>query len=175
MNTQKEILKEKIKQLPEKPGVYRYYDNENILLYVGKAKNLKKRVSSYFSNKDLDRKTKSLVSQIHEIQFTIVNSEFEAYLLENNFIKENQPKYNILLKDDKTYPFLVVLNERFPQIFSTRKPEQYDATRFGPFTSIKAMNSVLERELGLSIIPTVVNGKEELLKKESRHLESVNR
>lgn len=144
MNPQKEILKDVIRQLPEKPGVYRYYDLDGTLLYVGKAKNLKKRVGSYFTNKDLDRKTRSLVSQINEIKFTVVNSEFEAYLLENNFIKENQPKYNILLKDDKTYPFIVVLNERFPQIFSTRKPESYNAKRFGPFTSIKAMNSVLE-------------------------------
>ncbi|MEQ8809343.1 MAG: GIY-YIG nuclease family protein, partial [Imperialibacter sp.] len=108
--------------LPHNPGVYRFKNKHGKLIYVGKAKDLKKRVASYFNRSNqLSRKTIKMVSEVAEIEFTIVNSEFDALLLENNLIKENQPKYNILLKDDKTFPYIVILKEQFPRIISTRK------------------------------------------------------
>lgn len=131
--------------LPDSPGVYRFYNTQHELIYVGKAKSLKKRVSSYFNKgSGLNRKTLKLVSEINHIEYTVANTEFDALLLENNFIKQNQPKYNILLKDDKTFPYLCILNERFPRIISTRKylPEQGEY--FGPYASVTAMKSVLE-------------------------------
>ena len=131
-------------KLPDQPGVYRYFNAEDELIYVGKAKSLKKRVSSYFTKqKDISRKTRRLVSEIKAIEITIVNSEFDALLLENNLIKQNQPKYNILLKDDKTFPYICVSNERFPRIYSTRKFIPSNGTYYGPFASVKAMNNVL--------------------------------
>ncbi len=140
-----DFLKDIIATLPNSPGVYKYFDVEKNLIYVGKAKSLKKRVSSYFSKlHHLDQKTRRLVSQIQHIEFTMVNQEFEAYLLENNLIKQHQPKYNILLKDDKTYPYVYVSNERFPRVISTRKVDRSLGTFYGPFTSVKAMNNVLE-------------------------------
>lgn len=140
-----EALKNIIATLPNSPGVYKYFDVENNLIYVGKAKSIKKRVLSYFSKiHHLDRKTRSLVSQIQQIEYTMVNKEFEAYLLENNLIKQHQPKYNILLKDDKTYPYVYISNERFPRVISTRKVDKSLGTFYGPFTSVKAMNNVLE-------------------------------
>ena len=140
-----DFLKNIIATLPNSPGVYKYFDVEKNLIYVGKAKSLKKRVSSYFSKlHHLDQKTRRLVSQIQHIEFTMVNQEFEAYLLENNLIKQHQPKYNILLKDDKTYPYVYVSNERFPRVISTRKVDRSLGTFYGPFTSVKAMNNVLE-------------------------------
>ena len=100
-------LKEKVASLPDDPGIYRFYDRDNILIYVGKAKSLRKRVGSYFvKQSQYNRKTERLVSEIRRIEFTLANTEFDALLLENNFIKQNQPKYNILLKDDKTFPYL---------------------------------------------------------------------
>lgn len=138
-------LKEYALLLPDAPGVYRFYNAQLELIYVGKAKSLKKRVSSYFNKSSgLNRKTLKLVSEITAIEYTVANSEFDALLLENNFIKQNQPKYNILLKDDKTFPYLCILNERFPRIISTRKylPEQGEY--FGPYASVSAMKSVLE-------------------------------
>jgi excinuclease ABC subunit C len=100
-----EDLKDQVASLPDSPGIYRYYNEEGILIYVGKAKSLKKRVSSYFNKQSqYNRKTEKLVSEISKIEFTLANTEFDALLLENNFIKQNQPKYNILLKDDKTFP-----------------------------------------------------------------------
>ncbi len=135
---------EDLSKLPDQPGVYRYFNKEDELIYVGKAKSLKKRVSSYFTKqKDISRKTRRLVSEIKGIEITIVNSEFDALLLENNLIKQNQPKYNILLKDDKTFPYICVSNERFPRIYSTRKFIPSNGTYFGPFASVKAMNNVL--------------------------------
>ena len=140
-----EDLKEIIATMPSSPGVYKYFDAEQQLIYVGKAKNIKKRVSSYFNKSNhLDTKTRRLVSQINSIQYTIVNAEFEAYLLENNLIKQHQPKYNILLKDDKTYPYVYVSKERFPRVISTRVVDRSLGTYYGPFTSVKAMNNVLE-------------------------------
>lgn len=133
-----------ISKLPDNPGVYRYYNADDALIYVGKAKSLKKRVSSYFSKASgINRKTLRMVTEIRSIEVTLVNSEFDALLLENNLIKQNQPKYNILLKDDKTFPYICVSNERFPRIYSTRKLIPSIGKYFGPFTNVKAMNNVL--------------------------------
>ncbi|PIQ48009.1 MAG: excinuclease ABC subunit C [Cytophagales bacterium CG12_big_fil_rev_8_21_14_0_65_40_12] len=134
-----------ISKLPDSPGVYRYYNIEDTLIYVGKAKSLKKRVSSYFSKAaGVNRKTLRMVSEIQSIEITLVNSEFDALLLENNLIKQNQPRYNILLKDDKTFPYLCVSNERFPRIYSTRKLIPSNGKYFGPYANVKAMNSLLK-------------------------------
>lgn len=134
-----------LKSLPQDPGIYKYFNASGTLIYVGKAKNIKKRVSSYFNRQGtINNKTRKLVSEIINIEFTVVNSEFDALLLENNLIKENQPKYNILLKDDKSFPFICVTKERFPKIFSTRQKENNGNRYFGPYTSVKAMNTVLD-------------------------------
>ncbi|HMV27699.1 MAG TPA: GIY-YIG nuclease family protein, partial [bacterium] len=121
--------------IPGNPGVYRYYDKEGTLLYVGKAKNLKKRVSSYFQKTDHTARIKLMVKKIAKIEFTIVNNEADAFLLENTLIKKHQPRYNVNLKDGKTYPYIVVKNERFPRIFLTRQKRQDGATYLGPYTS----------------------------------------
>lgn len=144
MDSQKFSPKEYSK-LPDQPGVYKFYDQDGNIIYVGKAKHLLKRVSSYFTKSgNVNRKTIKLVKEIMNIEIVIVNSEFDALLLENSLIKENQPKYNILLKDDKTFPSICVSNERFPRIYSTRRIEPDKGTYFGPFTSVKAMNGVLD-------------------------------
>lgn len=133
-----------LKTLPSTPGVYKYFHKE-VLIYVGKAKNLKKRVSSYFNKqKGNSLKTRKLVKEIDHVEYVIVDSEYDALLLENNLIKENQPKYNILLKDDKSFPFICISKERFPKIFSTRRDELNEGEYFGPYTSVKALNNVLE-------------------------------
>jgi excinuclease ABC subunit C len=145
MTTPIDRLKEVVQRLPDSPGIYRFYNHEDTLIYVGKAKNIKKRVTSYFSKSTgVNRKTLKLVSEIERIDFTVSNTEFDALLLENNFIKQNQPKYNILLKDDKTFPYLCILKERFPRIISTRKYIPSQGEYFGPFSSVVAMNNVLE-------------------------------
>ncbi len=138
-------LKKYALMLPDEPGVYRFYNNDQQLIYVGKAKSLKKRVSSYF-NKPAghNRKTLRLIDEITSIEYTVANSEFDALLLENNLIKQNQPRYNILLKDDKTFPYLCILNERFPRIISTRKYIPHQGEYFGPYASVVAMKNVLE-------------------------------
>ncbi len=142
-------------QLPDLPGVYRYYNKEGILIYVGKAKNLKKRVGSYFNkNAGINQKTRRMVREIEKIEITIVNSEFDALLLENNLIKKSQPRYNVLLKDDKTYPYLLLTNESFPRIYPTRRVIPSKGTYFGPFASVKAMNNVLDLILSLFTIRT---------------------
>jgi excinuclease ABC subunit C len=134
---------EQISQLPSEPGIYKYYNAEKELVYVGKAKNLKKRVSSYFTKQTgVSRKTQKLVSEIKSIEFTIVNNEFDALLLENSLIKKNKPKYNILLRDDKSYPYICVTQERFPRIIAIRKMVPGLGTYYGPFASVKAMNNV---------------------------------
>ncbi len=133
-----------LNKLPDNPGVYRFLDADEVLIYVGKAKSLRKRVSSYFSKTSgINRKTRKLVSEIKAIEVTLVNSEFDALLLENNLIKQNQPRYNILLKDDKTFPYICVSNERFPRIYSTRKFIPSNGTYFGPYANVKVMNNVL--------------------------------
>ncbi len=138
-------LKEKVASLPDSPGIYRFYDRDEVLIYVGKAKSLKKRVGSYFNKQSqYNRKTEKLVSEIRKIEFTLANTEFDALLLENNFIKQNQPKYNILLKDDKTFPYLCILKEPFPRIIYTRKYNPRQGEYFGPYTSVVSMKSVLE-------------------------------
>lgn len=131
--------------LPDQPGVYKFFNSESELIYVGKAKSLKKRVSSYFvKGQGINHKTRRMIREIQRIEITLVDSEFDALLLENNLIKKTQPKYNILLKDDKTYPYLVLTKEHFPQIYPTRKLIPHRGTYFGPFASVKAMNNVLE-------------------------------
>ena len=138
-------LRDVVQRLPDSPGVYKFYNQEGVLIYIGKAKSIKKRVSSYFSKSSgINRKTLRLVSEIANIDYTVSNTEFDALLLENNFIKQNQPKYNILLKDDKTFPYICILKERFPRIIYTRKylPEQGEY--FGPYSSVVAMKNVLE-------------------------------
>ncbi|MCK6617275.1 MAG: excinuclease ABC subunit UvrC [Cyclobacteriaceae bacterium] len=138
-------LKSYVLRLPEEPGVYRFYNTANQLIYVGKAKNLKKRVLSYFGAKqNLSRKTLRLVHETNRIEYTVAESEFDALLLENNLIKQFQPRYNILLKDDKTYPYLCILRERFPRIISTRKYLPDQGEYFGPYSSVVAMKNVLE-------------------------------
>lgn len=139
------FLPEEHLQLPDHPGVYKYFNEENELIYVGKAKSLKKRVSSYFNkNTGINHKTRRMVREIHRIEITLVDSELDALLLENNLIKKSQPRYNILLRDDKTYPYLLITKENFPRIFQTRKHIPKRGTYFGPFASVKAMNNVLD-------------------------------
>ncbi len=131
--------------LPEQPGVYRYFDETDTIIYIGKAKNLKNRVNSYFTSiQNHNTKTRKLVQQIRKIEFTIVHSEFDALLLENTLIKQYQPKYNILLRDDKTYPFICLTNEDFPRLITMRRIDHKIGTFFGPFANPKAMNSLLE-------------------------------
>ncbi|MEX1241311.1 MAG: excinuclease ABC subunit UvrC [Cyclobacteriaceae bacterium] len=138
-------VKEAIQRLPDSPGVYRFYDSDNELIYIGKAKNLKKRVNSYFTKAaGVNRKTLRLVSEIAGMEYTVSDTEFDALLLENNFIKQNQPKYNILLKDDKTFPYICILKERFPRIIYTRKYIPDQGEYFGPYSSVSAMKNVLD-------------------------------
>lgn len=134
-----------VKSLPDNPGVYQYYDADGKIIYVGKAKNLKKRVSSYF-NKDQSEngKTQILIRKIVDIKFIIVDTELDALLLENNLIKKYQPRYNVLLKDDKTYPWICIKNERFPRIFTTRNIIKDGSIYFGPYASVKIMHTVLD-------------------------------
>lgn len=140
-----EDLQKLVRSIPHNPGVYKFLNNQNTLIYVGKAKDLRKRVASYFtSSRQHSRKTKKLVSEIKDIEFVITGSEFDALLLENNLIKTNQPKYNILLKDDKSFPYLCVTNQRFPRIYSTRKLDRSKGDYYGPYTSAVNMRSVLE-------------------------------
>ena len=137
-------LKSIVSSLPEKPGTYQYYDSEHTIIYVGKAKNLRSRVSSYF-HKEVDRfKTKVLVSKIHDITYTVVNTEEDALLIENQLIKQYKPKYNVLLKDGKTYPSICVTNEYFPRIFKTRTINKHYGTFYGPYSHIGSMNAILE-------------------------------
>ncbi len=135
--------------LPNKPGVYQYYDKDGKLLYVGKAKNLKKRVSSYFTKKHDNGRTRLLVKKIHAIKHIVVVTETDALLLENNLIKKYQPRYNVMLKDDKTYPWICIKKERFPRVFSTRKIIKDGSEYFGPYTSMKTVHTLLELITGL--------------------------
>jgi excinuclease ABC subunit C len=139
-----EHLKTVISHLPHKPGIYKFYD-EHQIIYVGKAVDIRKRVSSYFNKSTQhNKKTRKLISHIRNIEFTIVDTESDAFLLENSLIKQHQPKYNILLKDGKTYPFICITNERFPRVISTRNKIQDGSKYFGPYASITAMNVLLE-------------------------------
>lgn len=138
-----------LKSLPEKPGIYQYFDETGAIIYVGKAKNLKKRVNSYFTKNHDSNKTNVLVRKIHSIRYIIVDTELDALLLENNLIKKHQPRYNVLLKDDKTYPWICIKNEPFPRVFPTRTKIKDGSLYFGPYSNVKMMHTLLElfREL----------------------------
>ena len=147
MADQKKTLsvKEKIALFPHSPGVYRYYDASGKVIYVGKAKDLHKRVAQYFvSPERLNTKTRLLVSRIADAQFSVVDTEADALLLENNLIKQYKPHYNILLKDSKTYPWIVVTNDEFPKVFLTRRVDRRSGTYYGPYSSVSHANYLLE-------------------------------
>ena len=137
-------LELQVKTLPNEPGVYQYFDKNEVIIYIGKAKNLKKRVSSYFSKTHDNGKTKVLVTKIVSIKHIVVATETDALLLENNLIKKHKPRYNILLKDDKTYPWICIKKERFPRIFMTRRVIKDGSEYFGPYTSIKTVRILLD-------------------------------
>ena len=136
-------LEIQLKTLPDNPGVYKFFDNKGIIIYIGKAKNLKKRVLSYFNKNHEQAKTNILVKKITKIQHIVVETEIDALLLENNLIKKFQPRYNVLLKDDKSYPWLCIKNERFPRLFPTRRIIKDGSEYFGPYTSTKVVNTIL--------------------------------
>ena len=131
-------------QIPNLPGVYRYFDKEDAILYIGKAKDLKKRVSSYFSKTDMSYRILSMVKKIQRIEYTIVETEQDAFLLENSLIKKYKPRYNILLRDDKTYPFIVIKNEPFPRVFLTRKVIKDGSIYLGPYTAVNNVYTILD-------------------------------
>ncbi|MGZ3761084.1 MAG: excinuclease ABC subunit UvrC, partial [Mucilaginibacter sp.] len=133
-----------LQNIPHNPGVYQYWDEDNELIYIGKAKDLRNRVGSYF-NKDayVNAKTRVLVSKIRNITFTIVDTEVDAWLLENALIKKHQPRYNVMLKDDKTYPWIIIKNERFPRIFWTRRIVKDGSKYLGPYASVSMMHAIL--------------------------------
>lgn len=142
-NMEKAIFKQIQGSLPKEPGIYQYYDDKGKLIYVGKAKNIKNRVSSYFLSGQQNAKTTELVQKIKDIRFTIVNSEHDAFILENELIKNYQPKYNINLKDDKSYPYIVIKNEKFPRVFLTRRKIKDGSTYVGPFTHVLAVRELM--------------------------------
>ncbi len=142
-------LKIQLQTLPDSPGVYQYYDKNGKILYVGKAKNLKKRVSSYFNKSHDSHRIDVMVKKIHDIKHIVVNSETDALLLENNLIKKYQPRFNVMLKDDKTYPWICIKNERFPRVFPTRRLIKDGSEYYGPFTSFKTVNTLLDLIKGL--------------------------
>ena len=143
MSEKSEALALKVKALPSSPGVYQYLDENGTIIYVGKAKNLKNRVSSYFNKNQENRKTIILVRKIVDLQYIVVDTENDALLLENNLIKKYQPKYNIQLKDDKTYPWICIKREPFPRVFSTRRLVRDGSQYFGPYTNVKVLNTLL--------------------------------
>lgn len=166
-NETESYLKSIVSNLPESPGCYQYLNESGIIIYVGKAKNLKRRVSSYFNKEQQTLKTKLLVSKIHDIKYIIVNSEADALLLENNLIKRHKPRYNILLKDDKSYPSICISNDYFPKIFKTRKIIKGAGRYFGPYSNTGALNALLElikklyplRTCNLKITPETIRDK----------------
>lgn len=150
MLTHIDDIKEFLKTLPTKPGVYQYWDGDGQIIYIGKAKNLRNRVSSYFvKDSQLSGKTRVLVRKTRNITFTIVDTEIDAWLLENSLIKKHQPRYNVMLKDDKTYPWIVIKNEPFPRIFPTRRVIKDGSNYYGPYASVSMMHAIMEtiREL----------------------------
>ena len=142
--TTNDYLKGIVLNLPESPGIYQYLNDEGIIIYVGKAKNLKRRVSSYFNREHPNGKTRLLVSKIADIKYIVVKTEEDALLLENNLIKKYKPRYNVLLKDDKTYPSICVSNEYFPRVFKTRNIIRNGSSYYGPYSHIPSMNALLE-------------------------------
>ena len=147
-------LEIQLKTLPNQPGVYQYYDKEGVIIYVGKAKNLKKRVSSYFTKTHENGKTRVLVKKIVNIKHIVVETETDALLLENNLIKKHKPRYNVLLKDDKSYPWICIKKERFPRVFSTRRVFKDGSEYFGPYTSGKTVHTLLDLIRGLYSLRT---------------------
>ncbi len=138
-------LKAKASGLPASPGIYEFYDREGRILYVGKAKNIKKRVASYFTrDNQITGKTRVLVKKIHNIRYIVVETEIDALLLENNLIKKHQPRYNVMLKDDKTFPWICIKEEPFPRVFPTRNPVRDGSQYFGPYANVKMMNTLLD-------------------------------
>lgn len=136
--------REELKKIPHKPGVYQYWDSENELIYIGKAKDLRNRVASYFVKElNVNAKTRVLVSKIRKITFTIVDTEVDAWLLENSMIKKHQPRYNVMLKDDKTYPWIIIKNEPFPRIYWTRRIIKDGSKYLGPYASVSMMHTIL--------------------------------
>src|SRR6056297_4208617 len=133
-----------LRSLPTGPGVYQFYDTNDVILYVGKAKNLKKRVSSYFTKNHEYGKTRVMVKKINAIKHIVVPTESDALLLENNLIKEYRPRYNVLLKDDKSYPWICLKNERFPRLFPTRRVIKDGSEYYGPYTSMKTVRTLLD-------------------------------
>ncbi|PTX45171.1 excinuclease ABC subunit C [Christiangramia gaetbulicola] len=146
---EKPALDVQLKTLPNSPGVYQYYDKNGKILYVGKAKNLKKRVTSYFNKNHDSHRIGVMVKKIREIKHIVVSSETDALLLENNLIKKLQPRFNVMLKDDKTYPWICIKNERFPRVFPTRRLIKDGSEYYGPFTSFKTVNTLLDLIKGL--------------------------
>ncbi|CAM4075584.1 excinuclease ABC subunit UvrC [Gillisia limnaea] len=142
-------LEIQLQTLPQSPGVYQYYDKNGRILYVGKAKNLKKRVTSYFNKTHDNHRTSVMVKRIHDIKHIVVASETDALLLENNLIKKYQPRFNVMLKDDKTYPWICIKNERFPRVFPTRRLIKDGSEYYGPFTNFKTVNTLLDLIKGL--------------------------
>ena len=142
-------LELQVKTLPNSPGVYQYFDKEDVIIYVGKAKNLKKRVASYFNKNHENGKTRVLVKKIVRLEHVVVDTETDALLLENNLIKKYKPRYNVLLKDDKSYPWLCIKKERFPRIFSTRRVVKDGSEYFGPYTNTKTVYALLDLIKGL--------------------------
>jgi excinuclease ABC subunit C len=140
---EKDVFKKIQPSIPQDPGIYQYFDENGTLLYVGKAKNIRKRVSSYFFSTQHTQKTIELVHRIQDIQYTLVDSEHDAFILENELIKNYQPKYNINLKDDKTYPYIVIKNESFPRVFLTRRKIKDGSTYIGPFTHVLAVRELI--------------------------------
>ena len=138
-----------IQTLPQEPGVYQYFDKNDLIIYIGKAINLKRRVSSYFNKTHDSNKTRLLVKNIVRIEHIVVESEMDALLLENNLIKKHKPRYNILLKDDKTYPWICIKKERFPRIFSTRRVIKDGSDYYGPYTNKKMVYILLDLIRGL--------------------------
>ena len=147
-------IKLELSTMPDLPGVYQFFDDSNKIIYIGKAKNLKKRVASYFQKNLNSQKTKNLVKNIFEIKHVVVSSESDALLLENSLIKKYQPKYNILLRDDKTYPWIVIKNEAFPRVITTRKVEKDGSEYFGPFTNYKTVRMIMDMFSGLYSLRT---------------------
>ena len=143
-----------LKTLPNQPGVYQYYDREGTIIYVGKAKNLKKRVSSYFTKTHENGKTRVLVKKIANIKHIVVETETDALLLENNLIKKHKPRYNVMLKDDKSYPWICIKKERFPRVFSTRRVFKKGGNYYGPYTSMKTVSTLLSLIKGLYSLRT---------------------
>jgi len=137
-------LELQIQTLPNEPGVYQYFDKDDVIIYIGKAKNLKKRVASYFNKNHENGKTSVLVKKIVYIKHIVVNTETDALLLENNLIKKYKPRYNVLLKDDKSYPWICLKKERFPRIFMTRRVIKDGSEYFGPYTSVRTVRALLD-------------------------------